>query len=129
MSYNTIKVLVSRVSLDTLIRLYLFFVLKGGENLSLPTDEQETVIQFDRNGSGAIIDTSDSKIITKLERLVNKSVNYHLDEIHYCKGEEVGRRYSVDDKKLISFRSQKVKRNLTDEQKEKMAERLRASRV
>ena len=93
--------------------------------MGIPTEEQETVIQFSRHGPEAIIDTTDSTMINKLNKLVEKSAHYSLIETHVVKGEEVGRKYLVDDKKLISFRSNVTKQNLSEEQRAKRAAGMR----
>ena len=95
----------------------------------LPVSEQETVIQFYRDESGAVIDTSDGTMITKIERLRSASPeHYKLEAIHtYQGGVECGRRYRLDDKGLISFRKGRVK--LTEEQKAARAGRFQKQTV
>ena len=95
--------------------------------MGIPTEEQETVIQFSRHGPEAIIDTTDSTMINKLNKLVEKSAHYSLIETHVAKGEEIGRKYQVDDKKLISFRSNVTKQNLSEEQRAKFKQSIKGA--
>lgn len=46
--------------------------------MGIGTDEQETVVQFNRNGKTATIYTSDSTVMTKLDKLVGNG--YYQDE-------------------------------------------------
>lgn len=78
----------------------------------VPTDEQETVIQFDRNGTVCHVYTTDSTVMTKLDK-IHKRVKQD-----YVGGKPIAAYYEFD-KKLITFRSKKVTRKpLTDKQKE-----------
>ena len=98
------------------------------ERFSIPTDEQETVIQIGRNGSEVSIWTSDTTMMTKLDKLVEKSPeNYKLKKIGRLKnsGATVDKEYIIADKGLLSFRAARIVRELTDEQKVEMAERLK----
>lgn len=96
----------------------------NGQNISsasVPIVEQETVIQFNRVGDTARISTSDSTMKTKFSKLCEanpkhwKLVSY--DDV-YCS-------YECTPKSLISYRSKVTDRELTDEQKQTMAERMR----
>lgn len=96
----------------------------------IPVTEQETVIQFNRDNKACTIWTSDSTMITKLDKLCKSSPNYYK-EVKRTKtqdGEGAGKFYELTDKKMLSFRSSKVKRVLTEEQKAAAAERLRKVR-
>ena len=100
---------------------------------SIPLDEQETTITFRRTDKDADIWTNDRTMITKLDRLCEKSPdNYKcIDVNRYIMDDEdviVDKKYRISDKTLISFRSAKIRRDLTDEQKKEMAERLRGSK-
>lgn len=92
--------------------------------MGLPSEEQETSILFTRNEKFATVYASDSTSITKLDRLCKQSPTMWkcIEETKY------GKRYICEDKSLISFRSKKAERNLTDEQREQLAERLRKAR-
>jgi hypothetical protein len=87
----------------------------------VPTDEQETVIQFDRNGTVCHVYTTDSTVMTKLDK-IHKSVKQD-----YVNGKPIAAYYEFD-KKLLSFRSKIPKRILTDEQKKAASERLKKGR-
>ena len=94
--------------------------------MSVPVNEQETTIQFDRAGDKANIFTSDSTVMTKLDKLVENS------DIWECSGEVMdmngylfGKEYRCP-KNMISFRSKKKSMpELTEEEKQKKAELLR----
>lgn len=95
---------------------------------SVSLEEQETHINFDRLSDRAIIYTSDRTTMTKLDKYV-KSGTYKLESVNKTSdGDLLSKEYSCP-KKLISFRSKKMERDLTDEQKQAMAdassERLR----
>ena len=81
--------------------------------------EQETVIQFSRDGETMNIYTSDSTVMTKLDKI------YKRKREHIADGQIYAVAYDVD-KRLLSFRSKRTRRTLTDEQKKAAAERLKA---
>lgn len=91
--------------------------------------EQETIIQFNRSDEFATIYTSDTTMITKLDKLC-KTVpdNYKLVKKETRKGKTVSKIYRLEDKSFISLRSKKVTLNLTDEQRKERAERLNDAR-
>lgn len=91
------------------------------DDYSVPMDEQETVIQFDRNGTVCHVYTTDSTMMTKLDK-IHKRVRQD-----YVNGKPIAAYYEFD-KKLLSFRSKIPKRTLTDEQKKAVSERLRKGR-
>lgn len=79
-------------------------------------DEQETTISFTRSEESAKIWTSDSTVMTKLDKLVERDPeNWSFTEQKDKDGDVVAKVYLVKKKKLISFRTDKV---LTEEQKE-----------
>lgn len=88
--------------------------------MGVPLFEQETVINIMRDENIAHICTSDSTMITKLEHRceANPEEWKKVDEYPEYKFYECP-------KSFISFRSKKVTRELSDEQKAKMAERMR----
>ena len=89
------------------------------EKKMLSVSEQETNVTFMRDEEFAKIYTSDSTMITKLDKLCKRYPKmYKLDY-----ETPVGKGYICKDKGLISFRSKK--RELTDEQKEAAGERMR----
>lgn len=85
----------------------------------VPVFEQEICVNAMRDEKSATIYASDSTYITKLDKLCKESPDM------YSLIEDTGRgkRYSLKDKTLISFRARK--RELTDEQKKQAAERMR----
>lgn len=86
---------------------------------SVPVYEQETHVSYMRDQDFAEIYTSDSTQITRLDKLCKES-----PEMYSLKYETTfSKTYIVKDKKLISFR--KSKKVMSDEQKQKAAERMR----
>lgn len=86
---------------------------------SLPSSEQETVINFSRSDDFAIISTSDSTMKTKLDKLCENSPNYYSlasDDGYY-------KNYRVKDKSLISFRAKK--KEMSVEAREAASERFK----
>ena len=77
------------------------------DSVALPVHEQETSIIFMRNSDMAVIYTSDSTTMTKLDKKV-KSVNseWKLKEVHRLQDTEeiIGKTYTCP-KSLISFRT------------------------
>lgn len=91
------------------------------DDYRVPTDEQETVIQFDRNGTVCHVYTTDSTVMTKLDK-IHKRVKQD-----YVGGKPIAAYYEFD-KKLLSFKKKRIKQNLTDEQRKQIGERLTKSR-
>ena len=87
----------------------------------LPCNEQETVICIDRETRAARIYTSDTRFINKLDKL------YERKRVHSNEDGITAVEYEVAEK-LISFRSGIVKKNLTDEQRQQIGERLNRGR-
>lgn len=87
----------------------------------LPCNEQETVICIDRETRAARIYTSDTRFINKLDKL------YERKRVHRNEDGVTAVEYEVAEK-LISFRSGIVKKNLTDEQRQQIGERLHRGR-
>ena len=93
-----------------------------------PIDEQETIIQISRDGNLARVSTSDSTMMTKLDRLAeDPESDWTLDVITYC-GEDICEKTYLAPKSLISFRKAQGTRVMTPEQKAQAAERLRIAR-
>lgn len=84
----------------------------------VPTAEQETVIRYSRTEPTAIIWTNDTTVITKLDKL------YKCIDSTTCGGKVSSKTYECP-KKLISFRSKVVTRELTEEQKAEASARMR----
>ena len=93
----------------------------------VPIAEQETVIQFDRDDKKCTIWTSDSTMMTKLDKLCRSTPSYYkfVRETKTQNGDLVGKYYELSEKKLLSFRTSIIKRELSDEQKAIMIARLR----
>lgn len=75
--------------------------------MGLPIYEQETNINFMRDEDIAVVYTSDSTTMTKLDKLITlPDTEWKLKEIHRLQdtGEIVGKTYTCP-KKFISFRS------------------------
>ena len=93
----------------------------------IPVNEQETTIQFDRDGEMASIWTSDSTVMTKLDKLVSdpespwECTRTDVDELGWV----VCRAYQCP-KWLISFKSKK--RTVSDSQRAILAQRLKEYR-
>lgn len=91
--------------------------------MSLSIEEQEIHICASRDEEYAEAYCSDSTWITKMDKLVAKSP----DLFSVVKEDDVSKTYRFP-KKLISIRSSIVTREYTDEQRQAMADRLKASR-
>lgn len=91
----------------------------------IPVDEQETVVQFDRKGEYMTIYTTDTTMMTKLDKCV-ESGNYEVIERHRLQGSSrvIGKTYKSR-KKLLSFRTSNRanKRVMTEEEKRAFVER------
>lgn len=89
--------------------------------------EQETTINILRDEEMARIYTSDTTIMTKLDKLAESSScpDWKLaEEIYDTEGTLVAKIYETK-KRLISFRSSVPIREMTEEQREAATERLR----
>ena len=91
------------------------------DDYKVPTDEQETVIQFDRNGTVCHVYTTDSTMMTKLDK------KYKRVKQDYANKKPIAAYYEFD-KKLLSFCSIVPKRTLTAEQKKAATGRLKKGR-
>lgn len=97
--------------------------------MSIPTNEQETVIRFGRDDPCVNVWTSDTTVMTKLDKLcANSPDHYMLCGVGKIAQDIVSKEYEIDDKALVSFRSKKTERTMTDEQRAQAAERLRKAR-
>lgn len=95
--------------------------------MSIPANEQETSINYVRNDDIAFIYTSDTTVMTKLDKLVEESDDWKLDKEIEMKGEIVAKQYQCP-KRLISYRSKITTKIMTEEQKRIVAERLKKLR-
>lgn len=87
-------------------------------------DEMETIIRIGRMDDRAIISTTDTMYMTKLDKMCEISEEWDCYKTDTCQGDVVEKFYSCP-KKFISFRSKTTKMNLTEEQKRERAELLR----
>ena len=97
--------------------------------MGLALSEQETVIRIGREEQEAVVYTSDTTMMTRLDKLADpeneKAPLWKLKEVHRSRsGEGVAKTYTTN-KKLVSFRAGIVTRDLTEEQKAELAERMR----
>jgi hypothetical protein len=87
--------------------------------------EQEVVINFNAEETTMSIYTADPVWIRKLDRLVeSNSREYSFVRQETYKGRVVSKTYLAP-KKLLTLRSKTQKRELTEEQKKEIAERLK----
>lgn len=99
--------------------------------MGLSISEQETSISFMRDSDICTVYTSDNTVITKLDKLAesDKAPYWKLKEEHRLKSVElVGKTYETH-KRLISFRADITARELTEEQKKAVADRMREWQV
>ena len=97
-------------------------------DMGLTVEEQETHINFSRGDERAKIYTSDTTTMTKLNKLVElQGTEWKLEEVHRSQyGQIIGKTYSCP-VSFISFRTKRVQRNLSEEQRQEIASRLRNS--
>lgn len=97
--------------------------------MALQIEEQETHVNFSRDDSRAEIYTSDTTMMTKLNKLVDlQDTEWKLErEAHLPNGELVGKTYSCP-VEFISFRTKRIDRTYSEEQKKEIADRLRKTR-
>ena len=99
------------------------------------TDEQETVIAFDRNGDTASVETTDSTVLTKLKRYATTNPDeWVLTNVTTGQNESDPMKITSIcfecPKKLISLRSKSTSpRELTEEERAEIAERMRNVRA
>ena len=95
----------------------------GGVGVSLSIEERELCINAMRDEEFATAYCSDRTWITKFDKLVEKSP----DLFEIVAETDYGKTYKFP-KRLISIRSSIVTREMTEEQKQLAAERLRSAR-
>ena len=91
----------------------------------LPNDERETHISMSSLGNKMKIYTTEWHIMRRLDRYVEESDNWKVVDIGMLHGEVVSKTYEAP-RDLLLIRKQK--RVMTEEQRQKAAERLRALR-
>lgn len=96
--------------------------------MSLLLQEQETTINFYRDSDLASIYTSDRTVMTKLDKLADSDEypDWKLIKVNRSiEDKEIVSKIYETKKKLISFRSVIVQRELTEEQRELYRERAK----
>lgn len=87
--------------------------------------EQETIINFNAADDTAELYTADPVWMRKLDKLAEQNPGqFKVGRSERCEGTVIAKRYLFP-KKLITVRSKVVKRDLTDEQREKLSERMK----
>lgn len=101
-----------------------------GGTMGLSIEEQETHVSFNRSADKAIVYTSDTTTMTKLDKLVSAAeTEWKLESVSRLHGGEiVGKTYSCP-KSFISFRTKKVSRELSEDQRRELSERMKRNRV
>ena len=94
---------------------------KGVGCMGVPMREQETVVQYGRNGETMTIYTSDTTQMTRLDKI------YRRHKEHRQEGEVVAVEYVVS-KRLLSYRSKVPQSSMTDEQRTALSNRMKAAR-
>ena len=97
--------------------------------MGVSLEEQETVIQFNRTDEHATVYTSDSTMMTKLDRLCKSSPKFYKKtrEEKDREGHIVGKCYSVANKSLVSLRTKKVEKNLSEEERQILSDRAKSN--
>ena len=94
--------------------------------MKIPPNEQETVINFSRNGEIASVYTSDTTMITKIKKLVIKNPKeWVVVEIHKSENDIVAYTYECPKKLAAGLRSGSIKKEMTPEQRKASADRMR----
>ena len=89
---------------------------------SVPLYEQETVIHYMRDEKFATIYTSDSTVITKIDKLCTQNPKMYS----VIESDAYHRKYRVTDKSMVAFRAKK--RKMTDEQRAVARDRFQKAR-
>ena len=95
--------------------------------MPLLCEEQETCINFSRGDGRAEIYTSDTTMMTKLNKLVKSpETEWKLERVSKLErtGEVIGKTYSCP-VEFISFRKKRVSRIYSEEEKKQISKRLR----
>lgn len=92
-----------------------------------PLCEQETIVRIARDEENAIVYTSDTTMMTRLDKLVETSGEWFVTKVRNFKDGTIADKTYECPKRLISFRKNTMRMELTDEQRAERAERLRNS--
>ena len=88
--------------------------------MTLPMQEQETIICFDRSTDTMTVYTANPNEIARLEKLpAYKKIKEDKNG-----GKVIAATFEAD-KHLLTLRSKRLKRNLTDEQRTAISERMK----
>ena len=90
-------------------------------NKVVPKDEQETVIQFNRDSDIAAIYTTDSTVVNKLDK------KYERTRIHRSDKQISAIEYDIP-KSMVSFRTKDRKLSLTDDQRANLKQSIGKAR-
>lgn len=87
--------------------------------------EQEIIINFNAEDEETSLYTANPVWIRKMDKLLEQNPEqFRLGRVERVKGEIVSKEYFFP-KRFVTIRSKDVKRNLSDEEKKELAERLR----
>ena len=95
--------------------------------MKIPINEQETNISFYRIDNRFEVYTSDTTMMTKLDKLVREDSAWKLEKIWTHQDDVIGKTYSAP-KKCIMYLANPRICSFTEEQKRENAERLKAWR-
>lgn len=88
-------------------------------------EEQETCITYMHKDKVALISTNDNSFINKIKKRMQKSPNSYKCFIR-CDKANIDNYFFEVPKKLISFRTERPKKELTEEQRKVLSERARS---
>lgn len=87
--------------------------------------EQETVVNFNAEEDTAELYTADPVMIRKMDKLVEENPEQFSGKVHSTyKGEVYAKKYYFP-KRFVSIRTKDIKRNVTEEQREKAREQMK----
>lgn len=100
---------------------------KESKQSAVSPSEQETIISYSRDDKTAEVWTSDTTVMTRLDKMCVKAPqNYQCIEVgKTLDGLLTNKKYKIADKKLVSFRTEIGTRNMSDEHRAKVAEHMR----
>lgn len=94
--------------------------------MALTKYEQEVVINFNAADDTADLYTADPVWMRKMDKLVEQNpAQFQLKEVQRYHGKIISKRY-IFPKRFVSIRTKDTKRELTEEQKKQLSERMAA---
>ena len=95
---------------------------------AVPPSEQETVISFSRDSNTADVWTSDTTMMTKMDKRCKDSPEFYkcIEVSKTQDGLLANKRYAINNKTLISLRGKKSGKSITDERRAELSERMRS---